>query len=328
MKMKREKLFIILSLILIPGIAFGAVIDCPYFGGGKNLLNYPKQVNTTGELKEQILILIENIIYFLRECLVKPVLIGVIILGGVYIMISAGDPGKLEKGKKIILAGIIGLIIIFGAEAIADLFKLGAPSPPAGPPAPPPATCSSYTTEGDCTAAGCKWCSGCNGDLALIQECKNPSEVCRDDWCSKACGAECEVDQDCIGYPIRTCQKAGNRCFCMGVCIKGGALILTPNGFKKIEDLKEGDYVIGYKEGKKVKSKILEKSVHEGEFELYFYKGYWFTGNHLVYLDDYKEFKPVAELSNIKIKYVGKVYNIQTETQNYFGENGLLIHNK
>jgi hypothetical protein len=233
MKMKREKFFIILSLILIPGIAFGAVIDCPYFGGGKNLLNYPKQVNTTGELKEQIPILIENIIYFLRECLVKPVLIGVIILGGVYIMISAGDPGKLEKGKKIILAGIIGLIIIFGAEAIANLFKLGAPAPPAGPPAPPPAgpptpppagpptpppaTCSSYTKESDCTAAGCKWCSGCNGDLALIQECKNPSEVCRDDGCSKACGAVCEVDPDCIGYPRRTCEKAGNRCFCMGV---------------------------------------------------------------------------------------------------------------
>jgi hypothetical protein len=34
-----------------------------------------------------------------------------------------GDPGKLERGKKIILAGIIGLIIIFAAEAVTDFFS-------------------------------------------------------------------------------------------------------------------------------------------------------------------------------------------------------------
>lgn len=215
-------------------------------------------------------------------------------------------------------------------------FKLGAPAPPAGPPAPPPETCSSYTTEGDCTAAaGCTWCPQCKG-LKINKwgqdKCVEASEDCGYE-CSPICGAEC-------GYagPGGECtaEEGGFHCIncdCVaagppGPCLSGNSLILTPNGFKKIEDLKEGDYVIGYKDGKKVESKILEKSVHEGEFELYFYKGYWFTGNHLVYLDDYKEFKPVAELSNIKIKYVGKVYNIQTETQNYFGENGLLIHNK
>jgi hypothetical protein len=151
--------------------------------------------------------------------------------------------------------------------------------------------------------------------------------------CALECGAECgyvgpgsectaeEGGFHCIGCD---CVSAGPP----GPCLKEGELVLTPDGFKKIEDLKEGDYVIGYEDGEKVKSKILEKSVHEGEFELYFYRGYWFTGNHLVYLDDYKEFKRVDELSYIKKNYKGKVYNIQTETQNYFGENGLLIHNK
>ena len=105
-------------------------------------------------------------------------------------------------------------------------------------------------------------------------------------------------------------------------------MVLTPNGFEGIEDLKEGDYVIGYKDGKTVKSKILEKSEHIGKFNMYFYRGYWFTENHLVYLDDYKEFKLVTKLSNITKYYEGKIYNIQTETKNYFGENGLLIHNK
>ncbi|MFH8120424.1 MAG: Hint domain-containing protein, partial [Candidatus Aenigmatarchaeota archaeon] len=113
-----------------------------------------------------------------------------------------------------------------------------------------------------------------------------------------------------------------------GGCLIEDSLILTPEGFKKIQELKEGDYVIGYKDNKKVKTKILEKSFHEGEFEVYFYKGYWFTGNHMVYLDNYKEFKRVDEISNIKMNFVGRIYNIQTETQNYFGKDGLLIHNK
>jgi len=112
------------------------------------------------------------------------------------------------------------------------------------------------------------------------------------------------------------------------VCLKGGSLVLTPNGFRKIEDLKEGDYVIGYEDGGRVESKIIETSSHYGGFKLYFYKGYWFTGNHLVYTDDYKGFKPVSELSNITEYYEGEVYNIQVESKNYFGENGLLIHNK
>ncbi|MEM5790452.1 MAG: hypothetical protein QXP77_00110 [Candidatus Aenigmatarchaeota archaeon] len=113
-----------------------------------------------------------------------------------------------------------------------------------------------------------------------------------------------------------------------GGCLVEDSLILTPEGFKKIQELKEGDYVVGYKDGKKVNSRILEKSFHEGEFEVYFYKGYWFTGNHMVYLDNYEEFRRVDELSNIKGSFRGRIYNIQTETQNYFGDNGLLIHNK
>jgi hypothetical protein len=47
MKMKIKKFFIIFSLVLIPGITFGAIIDCPYLGGGKNLLNYPNEVQPT-----------------------------------------------------------------------------------------------------------------------------------------------------------------------------------------------------------------------------------------------------------------------------------------
>jgi hypothetical protein len=128
MKMKIKKLFPIFSLVLIPGIAFGAVIDCPYLGGGKNLLNYPNEVQPTStdmgwKIEKEIEKLIKNLVHFIKECLVKPALVAIIIWGGIYIMISTGDPEKVATGKKIILAGIIGLIIIYGADAVRDFFS-------------------------------------------------------------------------------------------------------------------------------------------------------------------------------------------------------------
>lgn len=42
----------------------------------------------------------------------------VIILGGFNMMTSAGDPGKVKKGKDTILWGIIGLVVAILAYAI------------------------------------------------------------------------------------------------------------------------------------------------------------------------------------------------------------------
>jgi len=185
--------------------------------------------------------------------------------------------------------------------------------------------CSSYNKSDDCTNAGCTWCSECLGSKVNQwgnDKCVDRGVNCGYDCISSFCGApkHCEV---CEKWDWDKCTCVPSSC-----CLKEGSLISTPDGFKRIEDLKEGDYVIGYKDGKIVKSKILNTSVHEGEFKLYFYKGYWFTENHLVYLDNYEDFKLVSELSNVTESYEGKIYNIQTETKNYFGENGLLIHNK
>ena len=188
-------------------------------------------------------------------------------------------------------------------------------------------SCGSYTFSGDCTTAGCAWCPVCSGSYVnkwAKDICLKPEVICEYQTavCSEYCGlgGGCQV---CERWDQATCSCIPAQC-----CLKEGSLVLTPDGFKTIEDLKEGDYIIGYKDGEKVNSKVLAKSEHTGEFNLYFYKGYWFTGNHLIYLDDYRDFKPVTELSNLTEYFNGKVYNIQTETKNYFGENNLLIHNK
>lgn len=44
----------------------------------------------------------------------------IIIIGGFLIMTAGGDPNSVERGKKAIFFGIIGLAIIAGADALAN----------------------------------------------------------------------------------------------------------------------------------------------------------------------------------------------------------------
>jgi len=110
-------------------------------------------------------------------------------------------------------------------------------------------------------------------------------------------------------------------------CLLEGSKVLTPEGFKKIESLKAGDLVIGYENGKIIPTKITKTSSHDGEWTLYYYKGTWFTSNHKVYPSLNEEAVPVPLVATQAKEYKGYVYNIETETHNYFGENDLLIHN-
>jgi len=113
--MKKYKILKIgLILLYIPQIVLG--FGCHYygFGGNKTLMT---NVNTSN-LREGIPQLITNIIDFILGCLVLPALIIVIIIGGIQIMISQvqGNPGMVDKGKEAILAGVIGLVIIYIAQ--------------------------------------------------------------------------------------------------------------------------------------------------------------------------------------------------------------------
>jgi hypothetical protein len=110
-------------------------------------------------------------------------------------------------------------------------------------------------------------------------------------------------------------------------CLIQGTKILTPDGFRGIENINTGDYVIGYKDGKRIEAKVLGKSIHFGFWKIYYYKGSWFTEHHRVFPSLDGEAISVVLLSNETKTYEGYVYNIETETKNYFGENDLLIHN-
>lgn len=68
--------------------------------------------------------LINDIINFIIDIAIAAA--GIIIIVGGYLMItSAGDPQKFEKGKKALLYGAVGLILILIAQALAEeLIKL------------------------------------------------------------------------------------------------------------------------------------------------------------------------------------------------------------
>jgi RsiW-degrading membrane proteinase PrsW (M82 family) len=49
----------------------------------------------------------------------------IIVIGGVFIITAAGNPEQIEKGKKIIILGLIGFIILLTASGIIALIRQG-----------------------------------------------------------------------------------------------------------------------------------------------------------------------------------------------------------
>ncbi len=62
---------------------------------------------------------------FLVKDIAAPLAILAMTIGGVMILISAGNPNLMSTGKKIVYASIIGLFLVFSSWLIVDLI-LGA----------------------------------------------------------------------------------------------------------------------------------------------------------------------------------------------------------
>jgi hypothetical protein len=62
----------------------------------------------------------DHIINFLLYVIALPLLIVVLLAGGIIWLTGAGNPSRIEQGKKLIFAGIIGILIAFVAWLIID----------------------------------------------------------------------------------------------------------------------------------------------------------------------------------------------------------------
>ncbi len=77
------------------------------------------QVDAIQGLRE--LIAVTNIVV----TFVGPIMVLMMIAGGIMYIISAGDDGKTETAKKLIFNAIIGIVVIYGAFAIVNTFVSG-----------------------------------------------------------------------------------------------------------------------------------------------------------------------------------------------------------
>ncbi|MCX6719534.1 MAG: hypothetical protein NTV36_00250 [Candidatus Staskawiczbacteria bacterium] len=61
-----------------------------------------------------------NIYTFIVQMIATPLAILAIIIGGILMMVSAGNPNLMGTGKKILYSAIIGLVLVFGSYLIIN----------------------------------------------------------------------------------------------------------------------------------------------------------------------------------------------------------------
>ncbi len=66
--------------------------------------------------------LFANLVEFALITLVPPVAAILFMYGGVMFFFNMGDPSKVEKGKKIIISTLIGIVIVYGAHCRVSMF--------------------------------------------------------------------------------------------------------------------------------------------------------------------------------------------------------------
>lgn len=109
---------------LVLSLAFVCVFAVPAIVGAQNTgvsgQDFTQQFTDAAGIQSDVELptIIGNIVYIILSFL-GIVAVLIILLGGFKWMTAAGDDSKVEKAKKLIYSGIIGLVIIFAAFAIA-----------------------------------------------------------------------------------------------------------------------------------------------------------------------------------------------------------------
>ncbi len=68
--------------------------------------------------------LLDNIVDFVMFKIVPPIAVVLLIAGGVFMLLSGGNPSGVTKGKSILLSTLIGLALVYGAYLLVNTFFL------------------------------------------------------------------------------------------------------------------------------------------------------------------------------------------------------------
>ena len=126
---KEFKILIPIGLLLLANFAFAAecpspfqCIDVPLCHEAGGICHGEYDCHGLGcccEIPPKIGKLIEDAINFVINIVI--ICAGIIIIIGGYLMVtSAGNPEQFEKGKKTLLYGAIGFILVFAARELAE----------------------------------------------------------------------------------------------------------------------------------------------------------------------------------------------------------------
>lgn len=69
-------------------------------------------------------VLLERIIKFIWFTLIPSVAVLLLVIGGIMFYLAVGDPSKLNQAKSLFSSVIIGLIIVYGAWYLVNMFFL------------------------------------------------------------------------------------------------------------------------------------------------------------------------------------------------------------
>lgn len=105
----------IFGLVLLPQLALAQATTDEYGLGGNFEQGLGNKLTTNADLPQVIGRVINIVLGFLGI-----VAVVMIIIGGFIWMTAAGNEEKVEKAKKLLTAGLIGLVIILSAYAIAS----------------------------------------------------------------------------------------------------------------------------------------------------------------------------------------------------------------
>jgi hypothetical protein len=118
-----KRLFSVLSVLLsLPLRAHAQVFNGPGLQDG---INSAGQIDgpINASLRVVVLTFLHKVLGFVGLAAVI-----VIIIAGIYLIISMGEDEQRDKAKKIIQYAIIGMLIIFFARALVGFFLYGLPA--------------------------------------------------------------------------------------------------------------------------------------------------------------------------------------------------------
>lgn len=109
---------LVLSQVLLPYPTYAGLVPCGLSVDDPNQPGDQARPCTFCDF----FVLFENIVDFVLFQIVPPLAVLIVVIGGVMFLLAAENPARVQQAKNILTTVAIGLLIIYGAWLIVNLF--------------------------------------------------------------------------------------------------------------------------------------------------------------------------------------------------------------